>query len=527
MMYSSSLVLSALCFLALTCACFAVPSPLEWHYSTTVGTHPTPRDNGAVFNIGNNKLGLFGGFYEQLALNKGANVFYNGFYVFDAPTRTWTLLSGDQKDQNGPSPRSFSCGVYHAPSNNVIIFGGVQYTNDLNPETSTYYNDVWSYNLGTNTWTQRAPLGGSPSPRPSGGCDILGDSLYYFSGNGPFFSTDNEMWRYDITAGNGQGLWVKLQNSTTNESVAPRPRTQFVFERIPGSSKFILVGGDTFIILEQEPFLDSVTVDDVWTYDAATNTWQMLANTNTPAIRHTQQAFAMVTSRYLFVQNGDAQGNHSTDDTCPPPNFCILPATPTDDTFVYDLQQQRWTQLDLPFTVPATRRSMMRFLDDTTLFFFGGYGWDGASGRGDIHNPYTWELDLTEWLFNASRTPCTEQWQCSGVSTDYNFVGCVNGFCQCKDTFQGAATASNKCSCNAANLFTSWGNNGEVKCLNRNNRECQRRDECAPLSENYNFVDCVNGRCECAQGFAGAPSTTDKCRCNGQLSWPSGTPQCN
>jgi len=42
---------------------------------------------------------------------------------------------------------------------------------------------------------------------------------------------------------------------------------------------------------------------------------------------------------------------------------------------------------------------------------------------------------------------CTQTYQCSSVSADYNFVDCISGTCVCKNSFLGNATAQSPCSC--------------------------------------------------------------------------------
>lgn len=47
---------------------------------------------------------------------------------------------------------------------------------------------------------------------------------------------------------------------------------------------------------------------------------------------------------------------------------------------------------------------------------------------------------------------CTEQYQCRSVATDYNYVNCVSGTCQCSSLgFSGNATISNPCQCPSPN----------------------------------------------------------------------------
>ena len=49
----------------------------------------------------------------------------------------------------------------------------------------------------------------------------------------------------------------------------------------------------------------------------------------------------------------------------------------------------------------------------------------------------------------ARAVSCSQQYQCSGVSKDYNFVICDKGTCRCRSEwgFVGAATNVSQCSC--------------------------------------------------------------------------------
>ncbi len=69
-------------------------------------------------------------------------------------------------------------------------------------------------------------------------------------------------------------------------------------------------------------------------------------------------------------------------------------------------------------------------------------------------------LIAAAFIYDArSQVTCTARYQCSSVSTDYNYVDCVIGWgntsgqCQCLYNlgFVGNATSSNKCQCNAPN----------------------------------------------------------------------------
>lgn len=57
----------------------------------------------------------------------------------------------------------------------------------------------------------------------------------------------------------------------------------------------------------------------------------------------------------------------------------------------------------------------------------------------------------------AGSTPCTQQWECTSVSSDFNYVSCSGGQCSCKTAqgFSGSATAEDPCQCEHE---VYWGN---------------------------------------------------------------------
>jgi len=59
--------------------------------------------------------------------------------------------------------------------------------------------------------------------------------------------------------------------------------------------------------------------------------------------------------------------------------------------------------------------------------------------------------------------PCSAQWQCQTYSVDYNFVNCVNGFCQCRASFAGTAQPGDQCRCPQGNSV--YWTNGQPSCL--------------------------------------------------------------
>jgi len=50
---------------------------------------------------------------------------------------------------------------------------------------------------------------------------------------------------------------------------------------------------------------------------------------------------------------------------------------------------------------------------------------------------------------------------------------------------------------------------------------CTAQYQCASVASDFNYVQCVNGQCQCltANGFNGTATTTDKCRCDYNVAW--------
>ncbi|MGF1524457.1 MAG: kelch repeat-containing protein [Leptolyngbyaceae cyanobacterium] len=373
---------------------FSASEELLYRWELVATENSPQRESGSVFVMKDqDTIGVFGGYSEALDISgftqPTESTFFNDIILFHAPTQTWKT----QPAKRGPlpSPRTMSCTVYHESTNALYVFGGVSFAADFS--SFTYYGDHWKFDFDENTWTALTTMEPSPSARASSGCALVDDAIYLFSGGGENFSIDNELWRYDISS----NAWTLLQANASEATNRPPARTQSNFAKVPGENKLLVQGGDAFDRIPDPPFLVAKTQEDVWVYDIETDTWESKAVHNKPALPHNHQAFAFISSRYFLVQNGDAQGAKTVADTCQFPLQCLIPAMPTNDTFVYDLVEERWSFLPLASaSLPPTRRSMMGRLGDT-IYLFGGYGWDGANGyssEGKIGNENTWKLQI-------------------------------------------------------------------------------------------------------------------------------------
>jgi len=72
--------------------------------------------------------------------------------------------------------------------------------------------------------------------------------------------------------------------------------------------------------------------------------------------------------------------------------ICFVAATPTDNTFIYDLKKQRWTELYLEREVQPLKRAMAVLSQENLVLLFGGYNFDGTNGVGMMRDRHTWAL---------------------------------------------------------------------------------------------------------------------------------------
>jgi len=127
----------------------------------------------------------------------------------------------------------------------------------------------------------------------------------------------------------------------------------------------------------------------------------------------------------------------------------------------------------------------------------------------------------------ASATSCTQDYQCASLGDQYGYSYCQNGYCQCRQSFQGASTPTDKCSCQPPSQVV-FDQNGNPNCLSPG--QCSVGGQnlqylCADFTDNYEFIQCENGYCQCLPGFQGLATATSKCSCENVQWLPTG-PSC-
>jgi hypothetical protein len=373
-------------------------------------------------NGGEVRVGFFGGLIEAIVVENFElnatyeNIYNNRMKEYDPSLRGYREIKPNSEVR--PSPRSYSCGGYDVRTNRFYVYGGTNAPargEELTPDN--LFSDLWAFDFTTRLWTQLNYTGDSPADRASTGCATNGSSIFLYSGAsftalftvGDF--NPNDLYRLDLPATTaGTPNWVQLRAHGNTD--LPDGRTQPSADRLPGTNKVIMRGGDRFIL----PDFTRVTQDDIFTYNWITDTVAILDSTNSPKPLLTQDAMAAVSPRKVIIGNGDQQGDLLLNDTCSNPNFvCTFPQSQVNKTFTYNIHTQNYKELifDFHHEIPATRRSNMGAyveLEDgeteliTTYWehpddfenerivvvFNGGYGFNGDDdGLGEIRNTAT------------------------------------------------------------------------------------------------------------------------------------------
>ncbi len=265
-----------------------IEATYEW-VENNPATKPSPRiSRGLVYGM-NNKMILFGGLSSGLS-------YLGDTWEYDISTDTWTNLN----PSNSLSART-NFGMTRSDNDTAVLFGGYN---------GSRLGDTWEYDITSNSWSDLSPGGTAPEAR-SGHKLINGRNgkLYMFGGRTNSSGWTNEIWEYDVAS----NTWALLSPTGS----VPIDRSHFGWA-YGGDDKLVMFGGldgntrldDTWVFdisdnqwTEQSPttaphereyhtmtyigdntimmfggyFWDTVNpavfYNDTWEYDTTTNEW--------------------------------------------------------------------------------------------------------------------------------------------------------------------------------------------------------------------------------------------------------------
>ncbi len=146
-------------------------------------------------------------------------VFLNDIYSYDVATNTWTLLNPAGAK---PAPRQMAGFAYDSTNNVILLFGGYTDSSLSNPA----FSDTWIYDPVANSWTQLNPAQSPPPAAPF-------ESLTYDSDDNAF------VMAIPGTSGYADGTWAGYPMQTwlfRYNGSGPNPGAgQAVIPSSPGS----------------------------------------------------------------------------------------------------------------------------------------------------------------------------------------------------------------------------------------------------------------------------------------------------
>lgn len=223
---------------------------------------PTARGRHATaLDLSRKQLMLFGGRFRASTQSMGNYTLYNELWAFDLNSDTWAKV-----EQKGdvPSKRFNSAMIYDPVRDRLVLFGGNSNPNGLN---LTPLGDTFTFDLKTSTWT-RHQIADAPSARLYHAMtyDPVKDQAVVFSGGdagaflGPFFA---DLWSLDLET----MTWSLLKDSMRRPG-APLGRINASLLADPDNERVLLFGGHDDSALGNS--------NDLWAFDLNENAWSVV-----------------------------------------------------------------------------------------------------------------------------------------------------------------------------------------------------------------------------------------------------------
>ena len=297
------------------------------------GPMPSARRNAsAIFDPVENRVVIFAG------TPSGTASVLNDVWGFDLDTNTWINLT-PPAGPPAPAPRLFPASVYDPFGRQMIMWSG--------QAQGVFFNDVWAFNLTTNSWSQFTPTGGPPNVRYGVGYtfDPIARDLVTFAGftNLGRFS---DLWRFNDQA----ATWNQV-------AAAPGPGERCLHAACYDAlrHRMIMYAGQN----------NAGALDDLWALDLDTNAWTQF----TPAVKPSGRFFATMiydaTHHRAVVFGGQTT------------------LSLVNQVWMFDLWTNKWTQAAPIGTPPSARAGAAGTYDGAhdRMIVFGGT--DGTA-RNDV-----------------------------------------------------------------------------------------------------------------------------------------------
>jgi len=249
-------------------------------------------------NIGD-KLIVFAGFEECFDINAGCDhIWYNQVWQFDLHDETWTQASPSSNVGVQPGERAFLGSAKYALSDSIIYFGGVKYNILFNQ--ITFYGDMWEYFPHGDSFVRRNQLGAigpsghiGPGPRAGTALAIDGHTMYAVAGIDDTGSLTyrNDVWSFNLRT----NTWTILfQDRSGSPTATPPTRYLASMELFNNNKDLVVYGGNS------EPTGSGHQNQDTWTFNLNHKTWTLINSIPGQDVGRTHGAFALWQDNFII-----------------------------------------------------------------------------------------------------------------------------------------------------------------------------------------------------------------------------------
>jgi len=350
-------------------------SAVSWQNEPATGDLPGPRGGGQLSVVGNKGV-YFGGFLECFNVSAGCDhYYYPEVHVLNFDTLVWKMqpVTG-----NMPGERSFH--GQDAYKKSVIVFGGIKYNVDVTEVT--IYEDMWSYDHKTNTWTEITFTNEGPGPRLGMQILVIGDLLYAFGGFNESFLPNNDIWSFDLKT----NTWNELLPAT-NAATSPGPRFIYQWQYFEPQNRLYIFGGNN---RDGGPVGTTTQYNDTWAYNIDTNTFTQIVSMQQTSIGGRTHAASTIAGDTFVIALGDAGEGCQTNE----------PSSGQDPTNTVvqlnlDKSNANWKDVGIGFTIAPTKR-VAGATYNNKLWVTGGFGYTCVvpTASTALWNLYTFSLPL-------------------------------------------------------------------------------------------------------------------------------------
>jgi N-acetylneuraminic acid mutarotase len=324
------------------------PTSAVWTVLATSGDTPAPRGYFAMaYDPTTESTILFGG--------SAGDTKFGDTWAFDLTSKTWTKMANAG---SSPPARDYCQMVYDPVGNKILLFGGAGDSGDL--------NDLWAFDVTTDSWTKLKPSG-TPPPAREGHAMVYEPNKKQVLVFGGLSSDDgallNDLWSYDPAAKS----WAKIDPS----GLPPSERGSATMAYVPATQRVLLFGG--FSLGDDT----ETQLGDLWAFDPVGDSWEEVKPASvTPSARLGQAMVSAPALGGLFLFAG-----RSAD-------------ADLDDSWMFDWLGDTWTQLQLTQGSPQARDGQMMVYDSSAgaIVLFGGFDSSASLDLGDT------------WVFGPAQT---------------------------------------------------------------------------------------------------------------------------